>query len=930
MSLSMHVLSSCILSFLAGDPVSTSETVTNEPSASSVEFFEKKIRPLLVNNCYTCHSAETNSKGGLRVDDRNGLITGGGRGSALTPGEPEKSLLIEAVKQVGDLKMPPNKKLSEEEIADLTKWVKEGSVWPQEALPGDLGKSGEEYKKLKREHWAWQPLTNPKVPETRNKDWPRDDIDRFILASLENKNMHPVADAEKLILIRRITFDLTGLPPTAEEIDAFINDASPNAFATVVDRLLASHAFGERWGRHWLDVARYGESTGGSRNIPYPQSTRYRDYVIDSFNDDKPYDTFIKEQIAGDLLPHQSREERDEHLIATGFLAIGVKDVNQRFKVRFIMDNIDEQIDTVGRSLLGLTVSCARCHDHKFDPIPASDYYALAGIFHSTDDCAGVRNKMGGGGLDYYDNEMLLQVGEPKQLSAEDKQKIEELKLKVAEARKEFLELRGNPTGDEPSPDGRPKRAVARQKWNRLQAELLALDDPAAHGNAALGLREGKQIGNTELRIRGEAEKLGPVVERGFLDVLSYEGQPKIDPNQSGRLELADWLTNEKNPLPSRVMANRIWKHLIGRGIVTTVDNFGVTGDPPTHPELLDYLAQRFISEGWSVKKLIRSIVLSRTYQLTSESSPENISVDPDNRLVWRHSPRRLDAEELRDASLFVSGSLDLSRPTSFPVNSMRVIEIRNNGPEARDLEAKGRKSPHRSIYLPLLRGITPTSLAVFDFAEQGMVTGSRDTTTVPTQALYLLNDPFVLRQSLSLAEQLLAKSELTDEERIERLHRLTFGRTASVTEIERAKQYLFEYEIAAQEEFDRAIAHHSADDRATPLAEKDPLVVATNSADSPSADLPAPADVTPAKTVLSAGSPSQPNSSEKVEQKAGGKKKKKPNESKPAQPVNPDEADQSDTPVNEEVIQARDAKTAAWASYCQALLGSIEFRYVK
>ncbi|MBX9655826.1 DUF1553 domain-containing protein [bacterium] len=920
MSLAAVVLSTSAFSLIAADP--------GTASPSSVEFFEKKIRPLLVNNCYTCHSAETNSKGGLRVDDRNGLITGGGRGSALTPGDPEKSLLIEAVTHAGDLKMPPNKKLSDEEISDLTKWVKDGAAWPQEAIPVDLGQSAEEYKKLKREHWAWQSLTNPRPPVVKNTDWPRDDIDRFVLATLEQSNLKPVNDADRVILLRRVTFDLTGLPPTPDQISAFICDDSPDAFAQVVDRLLASNAFGERWGRHWLDVARYGESTGGSRNIPYPQATRYRDYVIDSFNNDKPYDKFVTEQIAGDLLASQNREEKDERLIATGFLAIGVKDVNQRFKVRFVMDNIDEQIDTVSRSLLGLTVSCARCHDHKFDPIPAADYYALAGIFHSTDDCAGVRNKMGGGGLDYYDNEMLLQVGEPKELKPEDKEKIDELKVKVAEARKEFIELRGNPKGDEPSPDGRPKRAVARQKWNRLQAELMALDDPAAHGNAALGLREGKQIGNTELRIRGEAEKLGPVIERGFLDVLAYEGQPKINPGQSGRLELATWLMSEKNPLPSRVMVNRIWKHLFGQGIVTTVDNFGMTGDAPSHPELLDHLARRFIADGWSVKKLIRSIVLSRAYQLASESSLENVSVDPGNRLVWRHSPRRLEAEELRDATLFIAGSIDQSRPTSFPVNSLRVIEIRNNGPEARDIDTKGRNDLHRSVYLPLLRGITPTSLAVFDFAEQGMVTGNRDTTTVPTQALYLLNDPFVRRQSLVFAERILAPSELSDEARLETLYRVAFGRSPSLAEIERASRYLSEYQIAAQEEFDHAVAVASKDDGVPPVTQADQAIAATNSPDNAIAD--PPAETIPPKADPTAAIVEQTKSAESSEPNGNGKKKKKQNATKPAQPVNPDEADQSDTPVNEEVIQARDARTAAWASYCQAILSSVEFRYVK
>jgi hypothetical protein len=765
------------------------------PSEAAVAFFEKKVRPILVDNCYTCHSAETNSRGGLRVDDRNGLLQGGGRGPAIVPGHPEKSLLLQAVRHThAKLKMPPKKSLSPQQLADLEKWIKDGAAWPAVRVPLALGMTSARYERLKKKHWAWQPLREPSLPRVRDGSWARTDIDQYVLAGLEQKGVRPVGDADRLTLIRRVTFDLTGLPPTLAEMDDFVKDRSPDAFAKVVDRLLASPAFGERWGRHWLDVARYGESTGPSRNIPFPHAWRYRDYVLDAFNSDKPYDRFIHEQIAGDLLPAKSQQQRDEQMIATGFLALGVKDVNQRFKVRFVMDNIDEQIDTVTRAILGLTVSCARCHNHKFDPIPTTDYYALAGIFHSTDLCAGVRNKMGGGGLDYYDTQMLLHVG-GKRLSAAPPEKVAQAKKAFAKAQAEFRAIVGTPKGLARAPDGRKMQFIARQKMLRLQNELLALTDPAATSHVALGAREGKTIGDTAVRIRGEAEKIGPVVPRGFLTVLDFPDAPKINPKQSGRAELAQWLTSAKNPLTSRVMANRVWQHLFGEGLVTSVDNFGVTGDKPSHPELLDHLATKFVREGWSVKKLVRAVVLSRAYQLSADAPAANLAVDPANRLVWRHSPRRLAAEEIRDAMLAAAGTLDRARPKGSPAMNFKVMEMRDNGPEAKRLRETSFASRHRSVYLPLLRGVTPRALEVFDFAEQGMVTGKRDTTTVATQALYLLNDPFVRGQSLALAQRVLRPSGLSDAERITLAYRLAVGRAATPGEIERVKGYLRQHE---------------------------------------------------------------------------------------------------------------------------------------
>ena len=872
------------LSLAWGASLSTTLAAADDPhDPAKVEFFEKKVRPLLVNNCYNCHSADNKAAGGLRVDDLNGLITGGGRGKGIVPGKPEESLILKAVSHTdGKLKMPPDYKLPEEEIAILTQWIADGAAWPALEIPDELKKAPADYEQLKANHWAWQPLTKPAVPEIRDAAWPRDAIDRFVLATLEKNDLPPVRDADKVTLLRRVTFDLTGLPPSPEEISAFLGDTSDKALETVVDRLLASKAYGEHWGRHWLDVARYGESTGSARNLPYPQAWKYRDYVIEAFQKDKPYDQFVREQIAGDLLPHTSEEQRREQLIATGFLALGVKDVNQRFKVRFLMDNVDEQIDTVSRSILGLTASCARCHDHKFDPIPTADYYALAGMFTSSDLCAGLRNQMGGSGLAYYDTNLLLVVSGRKQaLTPEVEAKIEAAKAKAEEARLEFVKLRDSGEGRKPGPDGRPLQQVARQKWNRLQAEVVAFTDPAVTGDVALGVRDSQTIADTEIRIRGEAEKLGPVAPRGYPSLLTLPNAPTIPADQSGRLQLAEWMTRSDNPLTSRVVVNRVWQHLFGKGLVSTVDNFGVNGDLPSHPELLDHLVVRFQSEGWSVKRLVRTLVLTRAYGLSGHATEAHLAKDPANRLLWRHSPRRLTAEELRDAALVAANQLDRTAPGDSPSKSFRVIELPNNGPQARGLDTYSRASKSRSVYLPLLRTLVPRSLEVFDFAEQGMVTGSRDVTTVATQALYLLNDQFVRRQSLTFAERLLS-SPGQEGERIDQAYLLALGREPTSDERLRAEQYLTEFAAEAETLLGSTFPK-AADAVAVPPAP--PEAVTTSS--------------------------------------------------KPGAPEEPTTVDQNDLDPralvpDEEAIQPGDARTAAWASFVQALLGSGEFQYVQ
>ncbi len=809
--------------FLSGTVVARGQAA--EPAVEALEFFETKIRPLLADNCFNCHSADTNSQGGLRVDDRNGLLAGGGRGPAVVPGDPQSSLLVQAILRTHpEIKMPPEHHLAEGQIADVMQWIRSGAVWTKVEFATSLDEPNAEYERLRAEHWSWQPLRKPPAPQVKDISWPRGQIDRFLLARMESQDITPVQDASATALVRRIFFDLIGLPPTPEEADEFVGaytaagpEPAQAEIAELVDQLLASPAFGEHWGRHWLDVARYGESTGSARNVPYPHAWRYRDYVIDAFNSDKPYDQFLREQIAGDLISAQTQQARDEQLIATGFLALGVCDVNQRFKVRFVMDNVDEQIDTVGRAVLGLTVGCARCHDHMFDPIPTSDYYALAGIFRSSDRCAGVRNKMGGGGLDYYDTAMLIRLG-PEIPDQGITEKIAATKTLLAAAKKHLGEQEAKIDKQKPDPEQDKKVAEARQQVTSLQNELVTLGDPATHGPLALGVRDAATVSDTELRVRGEAEKLGPLVPRGYLSMFEVPDAPAINPNQSGRLELAQWLTSKHNPLTPRVMVNRVWQYLFGQGLVTSVDNFGVTGDAPSHPELLDHLATRFIEHDWSIKKLVREIVLSRAYQLSSDAPAAQLAIDPANRLCWRHSSRRLQAEEIRDAMLLAAGEIDLSRPAGSPIKDFKVIELPDNGSQAAQLEAICLASKQRSVYLPLLRGLTPRALEVFDFAQQGFVTGRRDTTTVATQALYLLNDPFVRGQSQVLAGRMLRGQDggqnggqaVDDAGRINLAYRMVLCRPATAGELERAATYLREYEADAR------VAEVPADDLST------------------------------------------------------------------------------------------------------------------
>ncbi|MBI1902150.1 MAG: PSD1 domain-containing protein [Planctomycetia bacterium] len=817
------------------------------------EFFEKKIRPVLVGKCFACHSAQAKElKGGLRLDTHDGMRKGGESGPAIVPGNGDASLLVEALRHEG-LEMPPKTRLPDNVVADFVAWIDMGAPDPRSGTAARKGLNLAEARKF----WAFQPPKTAAPPQVKDAAWPKSEIDRFVLARLESVGLHPVDDADKRTLIRRATLDLIGLPPTPEEVDAFLADDSPEAFAKVVDRLLASPQFGERWGRHWLDVARYAESTGKERNVPYPYAWRYRDYVIDSFNEDKPYDEFVMEQVAGDLLPHKSPAERNEQLVATGFLAIGTKGLNERNREQYTMDVIDEQIDVVGRAFLGLTVSCARCHDHKFDPIPTEDYYALAGIFRSTAIYSGVRqgnNKAG-----YAGDLFALADAKPQTIGREDQAAINKLEndLARAEAELKTQTAQAKTTQSEPSaekPD-KPKNAnkkpaadnpkkkkaaaadakkvekagesdgadiqadaaakkkkqlekkkaaaaaakkslsPAEQKVADLQKELAALRDKVTpKPELAMAVAESDKPVNCRVNIRGEVNDLGPEVPRGFVRVLMGPSPTtRIEQGDSGRRELARWLTAKENPLTARVMVNRIWQHLFGAGLVETTDNFGNLGEQPTHPELLDHLAVQFQKDGWSVKTTIRRIMLSRTYQLSSQHDAKGVEVDEAGRLLWRMTPRRLDAEAIRDAVLFVSGKIDLARPEASPVARLANGEVGRN----LNLAPLQAADAHRSVYLPLLRGVVPEMLQVFDAADPSLVVGQREVTTVATQALFMLNSPFMQEQSEQLARRVLAPPKLTDAQRIQLAYQLALARPASDDETQRVLSYLREYPAA-------------------------------------------------------------------------------------------------------------------------------------
>jgi mono/diheme cytochrome c family protein len=672
------------------------------PSPAQIEFFEKKVRPVLADQCFKCHGPDK-QKGGLRLDSRAALLVGGDSGPAIVPGKPEASLLVKAVAHAEDVsQMPPKGKLAAEQVAALTAWIKDGAAWPETAAAAIrpvVTDRGLQVTDKDRQFWSFRPVADPPLPVVRNASWCKTPIDRFVLARLEEKGLQPAAAADKRTLIRRVTFDLIGLPPTPAEIDAFMADNSSGAFAKVVDRLLANPHYGERWARHWLDVARYGEDQAHTfQSRKYPNGFRYRDWLVGAFNADLPYDRFIKEQIAADLLDGPGKPER---LAALGFFALGPVYYGDPKK----LDQIDDRIDTLCRGFLGLTVACARCHDHKFDPIPTRDYYALAGIIAGTE----------------YVEEPLV----PPEV-------VEEAKRKQTE----------------------------QEKKNKVPPKY-----PFIHA-----LKEGPQPITMRVHVRGNPETLGEEEPRHFLTVLSADPQPFM--HGSGRLDLAEAIASRENPLTARVMVNRIWQHHFGKGIVRTPSNFGSLGERPTHPELLDYLARRFVASGWSIKALHREILLSATYQQSSRYEARAYEVDPDNRLLWHVSRRRLEVEAWRDAMLAVSGRLDLTL----------------GGPS---LDLASPANRRRTFYGAVSRHDLNPLLRLFDYPDPNVHAAERPETTVPLQQLFVLNDEFLVNNAKALAARLTADPNTDDAERLRRAFPLVFGRPATEREVQLGLAFL-------------------------------------------------------------------------------------------------------------------------------------------
>ncbi len=775
-------------------PPEATNALTSKPTKKltkqELQFFETRVRPVLVEKCYACHSATSNlAEGGLRLDSRDAIRRGGSGGPALVPGEPANSLFIRAIEyRDADLAMPPDDaggKLSDAEIKDLTRWVKMGAADPRDEDEAFQTVTASDTSD--RSWWSLQPIVRPSLPT--DTPWAWNSIDRFIADSHRQQALQPAADAPAVSLVRRLYFDLTGLPPTLEQQQDFedkLASGTPrqHAIEELVDTLLASDAFGEHWGRHWLDVARYGESSGREVNLPYNQAWRYRDWVIDAVAKNQPYDAFLIEQIAGDLLTSTSPMQRADHLTATGFMALGSRNINEQNPKQFAVDQADEQIDTLFQATMATTFACARCHDHKFDPIPQSEYTAVSGIFLSTQTHFGVF-----GGNNARNGSPPLELPTDSHVtvlpSPWDAELIAKKHEELAKLRASIAKLQGDTKNDRK--DKKVPKAVDRDKQQQIRKltqtaselnfQLSAVTDEGNAKPLAMGLVDkpvadrrvetarkrppsrpaagrGRavfaSIDDSPFFARGDIDLPGEKIPRAVPNLFGDASHYEIPNNASGRLQLANWIASRDNPLTSRVAVNRMWAWLIGQGIVASVDNFGTSGSLPSHPQLLDHLAAEFIDNGWDVKQMVRRIATSRTYQLASFAVESNDGFDssegsdPDNRWCWRGKRRRLQAEEIRDAMLLLSNRLDPSRP-------MGTTMARHFGNRVNISTGKKRGKGEvltddvcRSIYLPLPRSAAPEVLELFDLPDGTFVQGMRDATNVPSQSLFLLNNPVV------------------------------------------------------------------------------------------------------------------------------------------------------------------------------------------
>jgi hypothetical protein len=714
--------------------------------SNGLDFFEKKIRPVLANQCYQCHTGKS-AAAGLQIDSADGIR------DVITPGDPEKSKLVHAIRRDGALKMPPAAPLASEEVADIEEWIKMGAPDPRTApAPPPY-----DYEKAKK-FWSFQPVTDPDPPIVNDPAWSKNAIDRFIKSKLDEKKLTPVGVATKRALIRRATFDLTGLPPTPDEVDAFVADLSPNAYDKLIDRLLASPAYGERWGRHWLDLVRYADTAGDNADFPIPDAYRYRNWVIRAFNEDKPYDRFVREQIAGDLIDHGDRT-------ATGYLAIARRFGSAAAEFHL---TIDDAIDNLGKTFLGLSIACARCHDHKFDPIPSRDYYALYGILQSTT-------------FPFPGTELYPHAKDFVAIDLKNAKKLKDYQDETADLDHHMRGLMDGNEGKELTKEEREKEV-----W-RMKDRIAVLEHDAPNVPKLYAASEAKPV-DAKIQKKGDPKKLGDAVPRGFLTVLGGQTLPESELG-SGRRELADWIVED--PLFARVMVNRIWQYHFGKGIVGTSNDFGARGDAPMNAELLDWLASRFRESGYSLKAMHRLIMTTRAYRLASAHNAIDAKVDPKNQFQWRFDRRRLDAEEIRDAMLAVAGDLDreMGGPHPFPP------------------EVKFRYTQHvqffavydtrkRSVYLMQQRIKKHPMMEVFDGADPNATTPKRAEEETSVQALAMLNSAFVDEQADLLAVRA-GMAYPTDADRIRYAYGLLFGRTPAPDEIAECTKYLADVTLA-------------------------------------------------------------------------------------------------------------------------------------
>lgn len=748
------------------------------PTPESLNFFENNIRPLLLKRCIKCHGTKK-AESGLQVNSLGALLIGGDSGPALLPGKPDESLLITAIRHEDGYEMPPDDKLDGADIDLLVRWIKEGAAWPQGMTLGKVGPQlrGGRITDAEKAFWSFQPIRDPAPPEDDTDKWSLNDLDRFVLSRLKNSKLSPRSPADKRTLLRRATFDLTGLPPTPGEIEAFLDDTSPDAFAKVIDRLLVSQAYGERWGRHWLDVVRYADTAGETADFPTPLSWKYRNWVIDALNADKPYDEFIREQIAGDLMAKQQAKITEEQYrsmhIATGFIAI-----SRRFG--FDSENyhnltIQDTIDTLGQSVLGLTLGCARCHDHKFDPVNRQDYYAFYGMFESTRySFPGSEEKKRP-----YDLVPAVLPARAQALKADYDSKVAAIEAMI----KEQQAIRE--AQQKVMPDNNPIIVATNKRLNELSQQRDTLKWTAPY-EMIYGVVDQDQPKNSKIQIRGDILKLGEEVPRRNLEILG--GHTISNESGSGRLELAEWLTSADNPLTARVIANRLWQYHFGRGLVGTENDFGTRGEAPTNPELLDWLARRLQENGWSLKSLHRLIMSSATYQQSSAFDQQAAEIDPESRMLWRFPRRRLSAEEIRDALLFISGDLDSTMGEEHPFPEVGQWNFTQHSPFYGVYETN-----RRSVYLMQQRLKRHPFLALFDGADPNASTPNRILTSVPTQALYLMNNQFVHERSGSYAQKLIRNSK-NEIERVRAAYQSILSRTPDQNELAAGLQFLSLY----------------------------------------------------------------------------------------------------------------------------------------